>query len=118
MKLPAKLRFLGFFLAFLALLRIKSFKHGLFATKLGIENYLVYVIVLKWLESISIVICLKLRAKFPFKVFFSVFGTFLHKVFQTWFVWHETWDTLLFDIYYCVEIVKIKKDSQMFEITC
>ena len=30
---------------------------------------------------------------------------------------HETWHTILFDIYYCVEIVIIEKNSHMFEST-
>ena len=38
---------------------------------------------LKWLESKTIVICLKLRAKLHFKGFLSVFGTFSHKVAQS-----------------------------------
>ena len=34
---------------------------------------------------------------------FKFFGTFAHKVVQTWFVLDETWHTTLFGIYYCVE---------------
>ena len=37
--------------------------------------------------------------------FLSFFGTFVHKIAQTWFVLHETWHTTLFGIYYCVEVV-------------
>ena len=37
------------FKTFLALLRIKSLKFGLFCTKFGIQHYLVYIIALKWL---------------------------------------------------------------------
>ena len=54
------------FVAFLALSRLKWFKHGLFGTKLRTQYYLVYVIVLKQIELKTIVICLKLRAKFCF----------------------------------------------------
>ena len=51
LKLLAKLRFSGC-LAFLTFSLIKWCKLCLFGTKLGTQNYLVYVIVLKWLESI------------------------------------------------------------------
>ena len=44
------------FLAFFALSRLKWFKLGLFGTKLGTTHDLVYVIVLKWIESKTIVI--------------------------------------------------------------
>ena len=44
---------------------------------------------------------------------FSVFGIFSHKVVQTCFVWHETWQTTLFGIFYCFEMVRIKIDSNM-----
>ena len=60
--------------------------------KLGTQHYLVYIVVLKWLELKTKVICLKLRAKFLF-VFLSFFGTFLLKAIQTMFIWHETWNT-------------------------
>ena len=49
--------------------------------------------------------------------FFSVFGTFSLKVLQTWYVWHETWHTTLFGIYYCVEMVRVEKNTHMLEIT-
>ena len=65
-----------------------------------------------------IVICLKLRAKLRFKAFLSVFCTFLHKVVQTWFVWHETWHTTLFGIYYYFEMVIFENSSHVLEITC
>ena len=68
--------------------------------------------------SKKIVICLKLRAKLRFLGFLSVFDTFSHKVVQTWFVSHEIWHTTLFCICYCVEMVTIKKNSHMLEITC
>ena len=42
---------------------------------------------------------------------FKFFGTFAHKVVQTWFVLHETWHTTLFGKYYCVELVRIKNSS-------
>ena len=48
--------------------------------KLGIQNYFVYVVVLKWLELVTIVICLKLRAKFPFQGFFLRFWHFLAQI--------------------------------------
>ena len=50
--------------------------------------------------------------------FLSFFGTFAHKVDQTWFVLHETWPTTLFSIYYSVEVVRIVNHSYMLEITC
>ena len=61
-----KVTFLKFFLAFLALSRIKWFKFGLFGTKHGTHYNLLYVIVLKWLESKTIDISLKLHAKLHF----------------------------------------------------
>ena len=51
-------------------------------------------------------------------IFLSVFGTFAHKVAQTWFVLHETWHTKLFGIYYCVEVVISLNHSHILEITC
>ena len=106
------------FYEFLALSRIKWFKLGLFPMKLGTQLYLVYIIVFKWLESKTIVICLKLRAKLPILGFLSVFGTFTHRVVKTWFVWDENWHMTLFRIYYCVEIFRIQNNSHMLEITC
>ena len=50
--------------------------------------------------------------------FFSFFGTFAHKVAQTWFVLHETLHTTLFGIDYCVEVGRIENHSHMLEITC
>ena len=49
-KLDAKSRFLDFFSAVWALSRKNCLKLGLFAKKRGTQHYLVYVIVLKWLE--------------------------------------------------------------------
>ena len=53
-------------------------------------------------------ICLILRAKLLFKGFLITFSTFSHKVFQTWFIWHKTWHTTLFGIYYCIEMFESK----------
>ena len=53
-----------------------------------------------------------------FKGFFSVFGTFAHKVAQTLFDFHETWHTTLFGIYYYVEVVRIENHSLILEIKC
>ena len=75
--------------------------------KHGTQYYLVYTFALQWLKLKRIVICLKLRAKLRFLRFLRFFGAYSHKVVKTWFVWHETWHTTLFDIYYCVEIVRI-----------
>ena len=63
--LSAKLRFLGF-VSFLALSHIKWFKLGLFATKIGTQHYLAYIIVLKCIESKTIVICCILHVKLRF----------------------------------------------------
>ena len=60
---------------------------------------------------------LKLRVKLRFSRFLSFFGTLAHKAGQTWFNMHETWQTTLFGIYYCVEVVKIKNHSHMLELT-
>ena len=54
----------------------------------------------------------------PFKCFFNVFRTISHKIVQCWIVWHEPRHTALFSIYYCVEIVRIEKNSHMLEIMC
>ena len=50
--------------------------------------------------------------------FFSFFGTFAHKVAQTWFVLYETWYTTLFGIHNSVEVVRFENNSHMLEITC
>ena len=110
--------FLAFFYSFWARSRKKWLKLGLFAMKLGTQNYLVYVIVLNLLESKTILIWLKLRAKLRCKVFLSVFGTFLQKVVETWFVCNETWHIILFGISYCVEKDRIENNSHMLDITC
>ena len=81
--------------------------------KLGTEHYLVYIFLWKWLEFQIIVICLKSRVKLRFCEFLSIFSTFWHKVAQTWCTLHETWQTTVFGIYYCVEVVIIKKHSHM-----
>ena len=85
--------------------------------KLGTQHYLIYIIVFKWLELKTTVTCLKLRAKLRCYSFKSVFGTFSHKVVQTSFVLHQTWHTILFDIYYSVEMFIIENNSHMLEIT-
>ena len=106
----AKLCF-WWFVSLLALSCIKWFILGLFCRNLGTQHYFVYIILFKWLELKTIVICFKLRAKFRFWRFLSVFCTFSHKVVRTRFVLHETWNTITFGIYYCVEMVRIKKNS-------
>ena len=50
--------------------------------------------------------------------FLSLFGTFAHKVVQTWFVLHKTWYTTVFGIYNYVEVVRMENLSHMQEITC
>ena len=86
--------------------------------KLGTHVYLVYIIVVKWLELKIIVICLILHANLRFQGFLSIFGTFPHEVAQTCFVLNEISDKRLFGIYYCVEMVRTKNHSQMLEVTC
>ena len=86
--------------------------------KHGTQHYSVYIIVLMLLELKIIVICYKLRVKLRCCGFINFFGTFAHKVAQTWFVLHETWHSTLFGIYYCVEVVKIENNSYILEITC
>ena len=81
-------------------------------------HYLVYIILLKWVELKIIDICLKLRGKLRFEAFLSVFGTFAHNVAQTLFVLHETWHTTLFGIHYFFEILRIANHSHMLENTC
>ena len=61
---------------------------------------------------------LEITCEVAFLRFFKLFGTYSHKVVQTWFVWHETWHTTQFVIYYCVEMVGIEKNIHMLEITC
>ena len=107
-----------FFSAFFAHSRINLLKLILFPIKLGIQHYLVYVIVLKLLEAKTIVRCLKLHVKLRFLGFLSAFGTFVHRVVQILFVWHETGKTILFGICNCVKRVKIQNNSHMLEITC
>ena len=58
---------------------------------------------------------MKLRAKLRFNVFYSVFGTFTHKEVQIWFVFYETLHTIVFYIYYYVEMVLIENNSHMLE---
>ena len=44
----------------------------------------------------------QIRVKLRFFGFLSVFGTFVHKVAQIWFVFQQTWLTTLFGIYIIV----------------
>ena len=88
---------------------LELFKHGLFGDKKGTQQYSVHLIVLKWLESKTIVICLKLHARLR---------TLSHKVVQTWFVLHKTWHPTLFSLCYCVEMVRLENNSHVLEITC
>ena len=88
LKLSAKLLFSRFFLAVLALSWIKLFQLSLFCTKHGTQHYLVYIIVLKWLDSKTIFMYLKLRAKLRFKFFYIVLALsrikwFKHGFFRT-----------------------------------
>ena len=53
-----------------------------------------------------------------FMGFLSVFGTYMHKVAQNWFVLHESWHRTLFGIYYCVEVVRIENHSHVLQTTC
>ena len=66
----------------------------------------------------TIVICFKLRGMLRFLDFSSVLFHFSHKLVQTCFALHGTWHTTLFDLYYCVEIVRIENNSHMLELTC
>ena len=56
---------------FLALSRIKYLKLGIFCMKLGTQQYLVDIIMFKWVELKIIVICLKLLAKLWFYGFYA-----------------------------------------------
>ena len=116
LKLRAKLRIWGFLSVF-GTFSLKEDQTWFVATKLGTQHYLVYIILLQRWKSKTIVICLKLRVKLRVWDFLSVFGTFTHKVVQTWFVLHETLHYTFFGIYYCVEIVRIENNSHMLEIT-
>ena len=51
-------------------------------------------------------------------VFLSFFGTFADKVDQTWFILHHIWNTTLFSIYYCFEVVRNENHNNMLEIKC
>ena len=70
--------------------------------KHGTQHYLVYIIVLLWLELKIILICLKLHGTLRFERFLTVFGTFAHQPGQTCFVLNETLHITLFYIYYCL----------------
>ena len=69
---------------------------------------MVYIIVLNWLELKIIVITRNYALSCDFQGFLVFFGTFAHKVAQTWFELHEIWQITLFVIYYCVEVVRIE----------
>ena len=87
------------------------------STKVGPQHYLVYIVMLKWLESKKRVMCLKLRAELRFLGILCGISNFSQEVVQAWFVCHETWNTTLFGIYYCVYIFRIQNNSHMLEIT-
>ena len=106
------------FKAFLAFSRIKWLKRGLFSRKLVTKNYLVYIIMLKWWQSKTIVICLKLRPKMRVWGFLSIFKTISHYMVLTWFVWNKTWHTTRSGTCYCVEMVRIQNNSHTLDITC
>ena len=89
----------------------------MFGMQLGIQHNLEYIIVVNWLELKTIVICLKLCAKWHCYDFLIVFDTFSHKGVPTWFVWNETRDTTLFCICYCVEMVRIESNIHILQIT-
>ena len=72
----------------------------------------------RWLELKITVICYKLRVKLRFYGFLRFFGSFAHKVSQTLIVLHEIWHTILFGIYYFVEVVTIENHSHMLQIKC
>ena len=48
----------------------------------------------------------------------SIFGTFSHKLVQISYVWHASWHTTQFGIYYCGQLVRIENYRNMLEITC
>ena len=105
-------------LPFLAISRIKWFKLGLFGTKHGTQHYLVYVIVLKWLATKNLNICLKLRGKLHFKGFLAFLALSRIKWFK-----HGLFDTNLGIQNYLayvilLKIVRISINSHMLEITC
>ena len=103
---------------FLALTLLKPLKLGLFGMKHGTQHYLVHIIVLKWLELKTIVICLILTSKLHFNYFLNFFCTYLFKDFKTMFISHETRHTTRFGIYYFVEMVRFETNSHLLEITC
>ena len=77
---------------------------------MGTQHYLVYIVMLKWLESKKRVMCLKLRAKLRSLGILCGIGNFSHEVVKAWFVYHETWNTKLFGIYYFVYMFRIQKN--------
>ena len=55
---------------------------------------------------------LDITCKGVFLRFFKLF-TYSHKVVPTWFILNETWNTTLFSIHYCVEMVRIENNSHI-----
>ena len=103
---------------FLALTLLKPLILGLFGMKLSTSHDLVHVIVLKWLELKTIVICLILNSKLHFKYFLSFFGTCLFEDVKTLFISHEPRHTTRFRISYFFEMVRFETNSHLLEITC
>ena len=101
LKLRAKLRFKVFY-SFMALSRITSFKLGLFCMKPCKQHNLVYIIVLKWLELKTIIICLKLYSKLRILPFFKHFSSLSNEVVQTRMVWRKLGTHYYLELYYCV----------------
>ena len=61
---------------------------------------------------------LEITCKLAILCVFNSFGTFPHKVDQTWFVLHETWHGTIFSVYFDFEVVRIENHSHMLEISC
>ena len=61
---------------------------------------------------------LEISCKVAFLLFLKCFCPFSHKLVQTWCVWLDTWHTTLFDVYYCVEMDRIKNNIYMLQIKC
>ena len=89
LKLRAKLLVWHFLNVLGTFSHIQCFKIWLFALKLGAQHYLVYIIMLKWWKFKTIIICLKLRAKWRVWGFLSINGNFSHKVVQSWLVFDK-----------------------------
>ena len=67
-------------------------------------NYCVEVVTIKSHSHILE----KLRVKLRFYGFLSLFGTFVHKVAQTWCVFRETLHTTLFGVYIFLKWLELK----------